>query len=293
MTMTATADRRDTVSPASDWTLPQDDTAAWAHPHPWLVVRTLLQREFVRFIRQKNRVFGALGQPLVFLILFGAGLHGSFRNPVVATEHTYFEYFFPGSLILILLFTAIFATISIIEDRREGFLQSVLVAPAPRWTIALGKMLGTGSLAIVQAVIFMAIAPLVGIGFDPLGWLGAVAVMALIALALTGVGFMLAWRMDSTQGYHAIMNVGLIPMWLLSGAFFPASGATGWMRAIMMINPLTYGTAALRHMLYLHDPAMTNGIPSLAVSVGITAAFAVAAFIGAVWITNAPIRKLA
>ncbi len=261
------------------------------HPRPWLVVGTLLQREFVRFIRQRHRVFGALGQPLIFLVLFGAGLHGSFRNPLVATEHTYFEYFFPGTLILILLFTAIFATISIIEDRREGFLQSVLVAPAPRWTIALGKMLGTGSLAVSQVILFMIIAPLVGIPFDLLGWAGAVAVMAVIALALTGLGFMLAWSMDSAQGYHAIMNVALIPMWLLSGAFFPASGATGWMRAIMLGNPLTYGTAAVRHMLYLHNPAMTAGLPSLAVSLGVTALFAAAAFAGAVWITGVHFKK--
>ena len=263
-----------------------------AHPRPWLVVGTLLQREFVRFIRQKHRVFGALGQPLIFLILFGAGLHGSFRNPLVATEHTYFEYFFPGTLVLILLFTAIFATISIIEDRREGFLQSVLVAPAPRWTIALGKMLGTGSLAVAQAILFMVIAPLVGIAFDPVGWIGAVAVMALIALAMTGMGFMLAWSMDSAQGYHAIMNVALIPMWLLSGAFFPASGATGWMRAIMIANPLTYGTAAVRHMLYLHNPGMAAGLPPIAVCVGVTLLFAVISFAGAVWITGVRFKKV-
>src|SRR3954452_7587208 len=86
---------------------------------PWLAAATLGQREWVRFIRQRNRVFGAIGQPIIFWLLFGAGLGPSFSLPDAAGKLSYREYFFPGSLILILLFTAIFTTISIIEDRRE------------------------------------------------------------------------------------------------------------------------------------------------------------------------------
>src|SRR5437762_12572346 len=112
------------------------DLRGGLRPRPWLVAASLCRREWVRFVRQPNRVFGAVGTPVLFWLLFGAGLGPSFRVPGTAGQNLGFaEYFFPGTLILILLFTAIFSTISIIEDRREGFLQSVLVAPIPRWSM--------------------------------------------------------------------------------------------------------------------------------------------------------------
>ncbi len=122
---------------------------------------------------------------------------------------------------LIVLFTAIFATISIIEDRREGFLQSVLVAPVPRWTIALGKILGGAAIAWVQAIIFLLLAILVG--SVVISWqIGLLLLMlAMAAIGMTALGVFFAWPMESTQGFHAIMNLVLMPLWLLSGAFFP------------------------------------------------------------------------
>lgn len=257
------------------------------HTRGWLAVGTLLRREFTRFVRQKHRVFGALGQPILFLLLFGAGWSGSFQHPLVP-EKTYAEYFYPGTLVLMVLFTAIFATISIIEDRTQGFLQSVLVAPAPSWSIALGKILGSTLLALLQGVILLIAAPFVGIAFHPLGWLGALLVLVLIGIAMSAVGFLFAWKMDSVQGYHGIMNVLMIPMWLLSGAMFPAVGASGWMRWIMAVNPLTYGTAALRQMLYLGEPKMTVGLPSLMVTLPLLVLFAATTCGAAIWIAGRP-----
>src|SRR6476660_2077699 len=129
---------------------------------PGPVVFTLCERELVRFLRQRNRVFGALGQPIIFWLLFSEGFRG--------TPELGYEYFFPGTLVMILLFTAIFATISIIEDRREGFLQSVLVAPIPRWSMVLGKVLGGSLIALVQGLIFLALSPVVGFHFTPLSF---------------------------------------------------------------------------------------------------------------------------
>lgn len=112
---------------------PLSETTIVVHPRPWLAVRTLCWREWIRFIRQRNRVFGAIGQPVIFWLLFSAGLGPAFRLPEAGeTAVAFREYFFPGTIALIVLFTAIFTTISVIEDRREGFLQSVLVAPIPR-----------------------------------------------------------------------------------------------------------------------------------------------------------------
>ena len=240
-----------------------------------LPVATLWHRELVRFYRQRGRVVGALGTPLVFWFLIGSGFGKSFRMPGAGQneEINYLEYFFPGTVILIVLFTAIFSTISLIEDRREGFLLSVLVAPVSRSSIVLGKVLGGTTLAFLQGLGFVLLAPLVGI---PLGGLQAVmllGVLFLIAFALTGLGFSIAWVSESTQGFHAIMNLVLIPMWLLSGALFPITGASTWVRWVMKLNPLTYGMAALRRILYMGNPSAADGLPSLSLSVILTACF--------------------
>ncbi|HLG42163.1 MAG TPA: DUF420 domain-containing protein, partial [Planctomycetota bacterium] len=146
-------------------------------------------------------------------------------------------------------FTAILSTISIIEDRREGFLQSVLASPASRAAIVMGKMLGGTSVAVIQGALFLLLAPTVGVSLTIGSFLASAAVLGLVAFALTGLGFVIAWRMDSTQGFHAIMNLFLMPMWFLSGAVFPEAGAPGWMAALIKANPLTYGVSALRAAL--------------------------------------------
>lgn len=238
------------------------------------VIGALVGRELIRFFRQRNRVIGALGQPLVFWILFAAGLGPSFRMPGQEASMSYGQYFFPGVVVLIILFTAIFATISIIEDRREGFLQSVLVAPIPRWSMVLGKLLGGTLIALVQSLIFLALGLAVGLEFTPAS-LAAIAVfLFVLALALTGLGFVIAWRMDSTQGFHAVMSVFLMPMWLLSGAFFPAT--SGWLGLVVRLNPLTYGVAGLRRLLYWTNPAeIAAQLPSAATCWTVTILFAV------------------
>lgn len=257
-------------------------------PCPWLAAATLCQREWVRFVRQRNRVFGAIGQPLIFWLLFGLGLGPSFRLPgAEGSPVSYRQYFFPGSLVLILLFTAIFATISIIEDRREGFLQSVLVSPAPRWSMVLGKVLGGTLIALAQGLVFLALAPTQGIAFTPVSFLAIVLLCFVLSLGLTALGFVIAWRLDSTQGFHAVMSVFLLPMWLLSGAFFPAppwhagmSWAERILALVMQLNPLTYGVAALRRLLYwsVESPPLAPDTPSLAVCSLVTLLFAAVTF---------------
>ncbi len=107
------------------------------------------------------------------------------------------------------------------------------------------------------------------------------AAFTAIAFALTSLGLVIAWRMESTQGFHAIMNLILMPIWLLSGAFFPASGAAGWLSWLMQLNPLTYGMAALRRSLYLHAPAAVGPVPAFATSLVVTTIFCAVAFAGA------------
>jgi ABC-2 type transport system permease protein len=247
-------------------------------PSPTIFSRVILpavslcQRELVRFVRQRNRIVGALATPIVFWLLIGAGMGKSFRSSAPGGS-SFMEYFFPGTLVMILLFTAIFSTISIIEDRREGFLQSVLVAPVSRLAIVLGKILGGTLLATGQGIIFLLLAPLIGVKLDAFSFLASVGVMLIISFALTGLGFCIAWRMSSTQGFHAIMNLFLMPMWFLSGALFPADGARGAMRWVMAINPLSYGVSGLRRALYWTDSSRLP-LPGWRTCLGVSLIFA-------------------
>jgi ABC-2 type transport system permease protein len=243
-----------------------------------MAVLTLWKRELVRFFRQPSRIAGAAGSPLIFWVLIGSGLSGSFRLPGGPADLSYLEYFFPGTMVLTLLFAAIFSTISVIEDRNQGFLQGVLVAPVPRASIAAGKVLGGATIAWLQSVVFLALAPLSGIRLTLSSALTAAGVLAVLGIALTAVGFAFAWRVDSVQGFHAVMNLLLVPMWLLSGAFFPPSGAPGWLAAVMRANPLTYGVAALRWALYGSAPEVGTGLPGPGVAIAVTVLAAVVAF---------------
>ena len=244
-----------------------------------LPAASLWRREVIRFLRQRSRVLGALGSPVVFWLLIGTGLGSSFQEP--GGGASYAEYFFPGTLVLILLFTAIFSTISIIDDRREGFLQSVLVAPVSRVSIVAGKVGGGATLAVLQGGVFLLLAPLAGISLEgPIQIILVLSVMILISIALTSIGFCIAWRMDSTQGFHAIMNLILIPIWMLSGALFPVSGAHAAVQVVMRVNPLFYCVQALRGSLCPGDLAAGSQYPST--SILTTAAFTMAAFLLAV-----------
>jgi ABC-2 type transport system permease protein len=243
---------------------------------------SLWRREQVRFFRQGSRVFGAVVQPLIFWALFGAGLGASFR-PAGGAE-SFREYFFPGTIVLVLLFTAIFSTISLIEDRREGFLQGVLVAPIPRSALVLGKVLGGTTLAVLQGTALLVLSPLAGFRITPSSLVEALLVLGVVAFALTALSFCIAWRMESTQGFHAIMTVFLMPLWLLSGAFFPAEGAARWLAVLMHLNPLTYGVAALRRALAgggSAELAAGAGLPSWPVCIAVMLLFAAAAFCAA------------
>lgn len=239
----------------------------------------LARREVVRFLRQRSRVIGALATPIFFWIFIGAGVGRSFQSAALgASGDNFLAYFFPGTVVMILLFTAIFSTISVIEDRKEGFLQGVLVSPASRGAIVLGKLLGGGALAFGQACLFLLAAPFVGVHFTLVGWAIALGLMALLSVALTGLGLMLAWSMNSTQGFHAVMNLVLMPMWFMSGALFPAAGAFGPVKWAMMANPLTYGLAGIRRALYWGDANVAASMPALWLCVVVTAGFAAATF---------------
>lgn len=247
-------------------------------------IATIWWREIIRFYRQRSRLFSAIAQPLVFWLLIGSGLGASFQPSGTPGGSSYIEYFYPGIVVLVLLFTSIFATISVVNDRREGFLQGVLVAPLPRWQIAFAQALGGTTLAFLQGVLLLLLAPMTGIQFGATSLFATLGVMALLAFGLTNLGLLIAWRMESAQGFHAVMNLLLIPIWLLSGAFFPSTGVPGWLAWMMKFNPLTYGLATFRQCLYLDTTAKTIGEgPTWTLSLLITGLFCVLMYLGAMF----------
>lgn len=233
------------------------------------VAASLARREFTRFIRQPQRVVGAVAQPLMFWLFLGAGMGGSFKPPGME-QVSYLEYFYPGIMVMMMLFASIFSNITIIEDRDAGFLQGVLVAPVNRLGIVLGKVAGSVLIALVQVLLFTIAAPFLGLHLSA----GALALL-LLAFILTGtgfasLGFLLAWGMRSTSGFHAIMMVFLMPLWMLSGALFPISGVPAWMNVVMQINPVHHALNIVRAPFYGDVEALLgNGgyLVSLAVTV--------------------------
>jgi ABC-2 type transport system permease protein len=205
----------------------------------WLAVFTLWNRELVRFYRQPSRVVGALGTALLFWGVLGTGIGGG----------AYRAYFFPGTLVMSMLFTCIFSNASVIEDRQAGFLQSVLVAPVSRGALVMGKILGGATLAFFQGFVLLALAGTVGAHFEIGAFLGLLLSLFLTAFVLTGMGFWLAWTVESSQGFHTLMNLILLPLWMASGAVFSASQSP-WLQVFMRFNPLTYGVAGIRRGLF-------------------------------------------
>lgn len=231
----------------------------------------LARREFVRFVRQPQRLVGSIGQPLLFWAFLGAGLTPSFSPPGMEGM-TYLEYFYPGVLMMLILFAGIFSTITVIEDRDQGFLQGVLVAPLPRLAIVLGKVGGASAIALFQALILLIAAPFIGLMPGVGGTLLVLMALTLSALGFTGLGFSIAWTMKSTSGFHAIMMVFLFPLWLLSGALFPMTDVPGWLHGIMLVNPVAHALTVLRGPFYF-TPAELFASTGWLISLGVLVAW--------------------
>jgi ABC-type multidrug transport system permease subunit len=188
----------------------------------------------------------------------------------------------------VVLFTSIFTTMSVIEDRHKGFLQAVLVAPASRTSLVLGKTLGGVAIALAQAALFLALMPLAG--YDPraVDWPLAGAMLLGTSIGLSSMGFAIAWWLDSTQGYHVVMSVLLIPLWIISGAMFPMQGASRALGWLMRANPMAYGVNGIRRAL--HGGTLAGGLDvagsSALVELAVVFGFAILATLAAAYVSK-------
>lgn len=222
-------------------------SGARARPSGSRAMAALLRREIVRLLRQPSRVIGTFGAPALLWVFLAAGFGSVFDR--AGNGGSYALFLLPGMATLVAMFSAIFSAMSLIEDRHEGVLQGALVSAAPGWSVVGAKALGASVVAGAQAAVVLLGAPLVDSRVGMAGVLCGVLACVLAAAGVAGLGLAAAWKVDSSQGFHGVMNVVLMPMWLLSGAFFPAESSARWMSWLMALNPLRWSTDAIRGAL--------------------------------------------
>jgi ABC-2 type transport system permease protein len=188
-------------------------------------------------------------------------------------------------LLMMLLFAAVYSTITLIEDRTAGFLQGVLVAPVSRLGVVLGKLIGGTAIATFQATVFLLVAPAAGIALT--GQLAAtlIPLFLLVGMGFTAFGFVIAWSSESVSGYHAVMSVVMIPMWMLSGALFPMESSSPWLAAVTALNPVRYAMVVVRKACYESVPDLMRD-PDFVLSLAVTAAWLILTTAAAVYVAS-------
>ena len=216
-----------------------------------LPIYTMWLREMKRFLRTKARVIGSLLMPVFFLAFLGLPMSFMPARQIPGLEGTgYLDFLAPGIVGMTLLFAGTMSGASVIWDKEFGFLKEVLVAPVSRFSVILGRSLGGMTTAVIQALVIVGIAVAMGVKLSSVpGLFLAIVVMILTCATFTGFGLIIATRLGNLEGFMAIMNLIVFPIFLLSGALFPIQSMPSWLRYIMYIDPLTYGVDGLRGTL--------------------------------------------
>ncbi|MFH1404062.1 MAG: ABC transporter permease [Candidatus Altiarchaeota archaeon] len=209
-------------------------------------VYALWKRELIRFFRSKSRVIGSLGMPFFFLAILGSGLNNAFRLPMGGN---YMQFIAPGIIGMVLMFGSMFSGIIVLMDRQFGFLKETLVAPVSRLSLVIGKAVGGATTAIIQGVIIMLMAVLLGAEIHVSNIILLVGFMFFISVMFVSLGIAIASTLDDMHGFQLIMNFLIMPLFFLSGALFPLSTAPVVLQKLSLFDPLTYGVNGLRYLL--------------------------------------------
>lgn len=242
--------------------------------------------EVLRFLRDRAHVLASLTFPLLFLAIFGA----RFSNIVgaMAGNVNLIAFMYPGIIAMAVLTSALSAGISVVSDREVGFLKEVLVAPLSRTGIVLGKALGASGVALLQALLLLVIAPLVGVPLDTGLVLTLVPVVLILALSLSGLGILIASFITSQQGYQLLLQLLVFPMVFLAGVFFPVNSVPVWMAILSKVNPVTYGVDAIRQIILGSAPAHAGlGVTALGHTMTLTEEIAIIGVLGIILLAGA------
>jgi ABC-2 type transport system permease protein len=208
-------------------------------------IAALTKRDLVRFVRDRSQILGALGRPAIWMVLFGSGLHHA-MNGAIGRGVDYRQFVYSGALAMTILFGGMFQGVTIVWDREFGMLREVLVAPISRTAIALGKTIGGAAVALAQGLVAAAFAPMVGVSLGALDCVRLLFAMGVLSLGVTAMGIAVGSRMRTFEGFGVISNFVILPLYFLSGGVFPAEGLPGWMKTLVLCNPITYGVDLMR-----------------------------------------------
>ena len=201
----------------------------------------------IRFKRSGVRMVLSIVQPLVYFLTLGFGFNALFQQ---AGKGSYIQFVVPGVVAQTILFTSIFWGVNIMWDKQFGFLKETLVAPVSRLKVMLGGSLGGATIAVIQGVVLFLIAMI--FGFHPYSWsmlLVTFIVMALLAISMVSFSSGLGAVVNDMQGFMAVTNFLVIPLFFLSSALFPLDNVPTVMKVIAALNPLTYAVDAMRGSL--------------------------------------------
>ena len=242
-------------------------------------------RELLRFIQERTRLFSSFAMPLIFLVVFGAGfgeLVGSMTPGI-----DYIQFMYPGILAMTVLMSSVMSGISIVWDREFGFLKEILVSPLGRGGIILGKAAGGAAVAILQGVVMLILAPILGVSIDLLMVLELILVITIVSMSLSGMGLLVASRMQSQQGFQVIIQLLIMPLIFLAGVFYPVNNVPVWMEVVSKANPLTYGVDAIRQIFLGSEASATIGVTVFGHTMTVLEDVLVVAAFGAVFLSLA------
>jgi len=212
-------------------------------------------REMKKFSRAKERIIGSVAMPFMFLAFLGFGF-SSVQLPGLNAQLTYIRFLVPGIIGMNMLFSSMFAGISVLWDREFGFLKEIMVAPVSRTSIALGRIAGGATTGLMQGMMLFVLSFLMGFNMGHLsalrimsGVLLMVFFMVMISLTFLALGLSFASNMRDAQGFELIINFVMFPLFFLSGAVAPIGNLPVWIRVFSYLNPLTYGVDGLRWAL--------------------------------------------
>jgi ABC-2 type transport system permease protein len=217
-------------------------------------VRVVWTRELIRFTHDRLRIVVNLIQPVLYLFVLGSGL-SSLTGLGQGGTASLRTFMFPGVLALSVMFTAMFSAASVVWDREFGFLREMLVAPVSRSAIVVGKCFGGATVAALQGSILVVLAGANGVPYSPLLIVELLALLMLLAFAMTAFGVLAAARIRTIQTFMGLTQMIVMPMFFLSGALYPLANLPAWLVALTRINPLTYAVDPLRRAVFAHVDA--------------------------------------
>ena len=224
-------------------------------------VYTIWYRDVLRFWHDKMRMIGSMTFPLLFLFVFGSGLSARMGSLGPGVDFT--QFMFPGIIGMTVFMSSFMAGVSVVWEREFGFLKEVLVAPISRASVAVGKTLGAATVALLQGIIMLLFAPLIGVSLSVWTVLALLPLMLLLSASMGSLGILLATRIRSMEAFQAVMQMLLFPMVFLSGVFFPVQNLPAWMNFLVKVNPATYGIAPIRQVMLGASPESPFSISSL------------------------------